>query len=138
MGNRQCIRSAFWRAIPKGSALAADRGLPGEARGITPEALQTVEIPRRLLEDVDDEVTIVQQHPFPLGSSFGAQRPPSALLQSLVDRLGQCSDVGSRASRDDDEDLGDREQVADFEQGDVHALLVVQGVSCDPDEIRGF
>jgi hypothetical protein len=41
------------------------------------------------------------------------------------------------ASGDDDEDFGDREQVADIEQRDVHALLLVERVRRDADEIEG-
>lgn len=127
-----------WRAIPGMSAVAVDGRLPLDPRGIAPESLETVEIAWGLLKDVHHEVSVVQQDPFTFGGTFRTQWPPLVIPQPLVDRLSERSDVRSRVPRDNDEDLGDREQIAHVEQRYVDTLLVVERVGCDTDEVGGF
>lgn len=127
-----------WRAIPGMSAVAVDGRLPLDPRGIAPQSLETVEIAWGLLKDVHHEVSVVQQDPFTFGSTFRTQWSPFVIPQPLVDRLSERSDMRSRVPSDNDEDLGDREQIAHVEQRYVDTLLGVERVGCDTDEVGGF
>src|SRR6188768_3823707 len=51
--------------------------------GVTPETLEIVKIASLGIKEMDDEVTIIKQHPFCCAVAFDPDRPPPKLLLKL-------------------------------------------------------
>src|SRR3954467_8364692 len=62
-----------------------DRHLDRDDGAVLPEALERVVHPVLLVEDVDDEVAEVEEHPTPLGSALTAQRLDACFVQLVLD-----------------------------------------------------
>lgn len=107
-------------------------GLPFESTGIPPEPFQSVELALLILEDVNDEVSVIEQHPLRFGPSLVAKRPATPILELLDHVVGKALHMGTRRSGGNDEHLGYCEEIADVEQDYIEALLVSQGIGCRP------
>lgn len=104
--------------------------LPVDSLGVSPEPLEGVEPAGRLLEDVDDDVAEVDEHPLPLGLSLDTEGLHAEVLaQTLLDVLAQSLNVGTGPARGDHEHVGEKEGALDVEQDDVGSVLGEDGVS---------
>ena len=57
-------------------------------RGVAPEAIESVEVPRVPREDVDHEVEVVHEHPLRACVAFHVGRALLLQLESLFHRIG--------------------------------------------------
>ncbi len=102
-------------------------GKPGiDPRGIPPQALQLVVGAGRGIEDVDDDVSIVEQHPLGLLDALPAQRLALIETQPALDLVDQCLDLPRGGPGGNHEDIGDDEELVNVEQDNVDGLLVIQ------------
>ena len=110
------------------ASAAGGNRLPIDAGCVGPEAFEGVVLARLFEEDVHDDVAVVEQHPRAAFAPFlGARSRVGLLAQRLLDRFDDRADLTGIACTGDDEVVGDRDDVADFEDDDVVALLVVGG-----------
>ena len=114
------------------SESVGDRWTPVDDRRISPKSLELVEVASRRLEEMNHDVAVVEQHPFGFRPALVAERLSSGLAKHLLDPVGQGLHVGSRIPGGYHEYLGDYEQISDFQQDDVLALLVGDGICGQP------
>ena len=98
-----------------------------EPIGVGPQALQVVVRPGLGIEEVDHDVTEVEEHPFAVLLALASQRLAIERAQRLLDLVGQGEYVTSRRPGCDHEDVRDDQQPIDIEEGNVDALLVGDG-----------
>src|SRR6187431_1195435 len=79
-------------------------------RAVLPETLEPVEDPLLLVEDVHDEITEVEKDPAGLIAPFAAQPLETGLEKSVLDLVGDRSDVALAAPGDEQEDVHERER----------------------------
>lgn len=103
-------------------------GLPLDARGISPQALQAVEVPGGGLEHMDNDIAVVQENPLGLPFALFTKGTPPEGTELLLDVFGEALHMGTGGPGDDDEDVGDGDEIADTEEHDVHPVLVGEGV----------
>ena len=120
-----------------GRAGGSPSAAPPDGRGVAVEALDLVEAADLVEEHVDDDVAVVEQHPLLLADALDAARRtagrrPDRLLD-LVDERAHEPPVGRV---EHDEQLGDGEDLADVEDDDVAALLLVGGARGDVATVR--
>jgi len=95
--------------------------------GVCPQPLQVVVAAGGGIEKVDDNIAVVQQHPLAVLVTLFSQRAPIGGLE-LVDHLfGKRQHMAPRGSGGNDEDIGNDQQPGNIEQGDLQALLVLDG-----------
>ena len=139
MRGRHVIRSPVgWANSYFGSGGVRSRRLPLQSRSITPQPLEAVEISRWWLEDVNDHVTEVDEHPLSIFTPFDPQCPPITFLGSGLDLLGKRQHLPTGSTRSDHEHLADLQQIADVEQADVRSLLLIEDVGYQRSEFMGF
>ena len=107
-------------------------GGPVDHGSISPEALQVVVLAGRRLEQVNHDVAVVEKDPFGLGPTFVSERLAPCLLEQFLHPVGQGLHVRAGVPGGYHEYLGDYEQISDFQQDDVLALLVGDGVCGQP------
>ena len=96
-----------------------------DARGIGPETLEFVVVAGLGIEDVNDHVPVVEQHPLGVIFAFASKRPLiDRLLEGVLHVLNQALDVATRSTGSDEEEVGQNNQFGYIEQGEVEALLV--------------
>ena len=100
-----------------------------DARGVSPEALQAVEFPLLVHEDVDDDVDEVHQDPVGDAASLDVLRLPAAICKELLfDRLGDRQGLARGRTVADHEIVGEVAETAEVENEYVFGLLVESGV----------
>jgi len=67
--------------------------LPLEARRVTPESFEAEVLAGSRLEQMHDQISVVQQHPFGLFVSFSSQRTPVLIAESELDLVGKTLHV---------------------------------------------
>ena len=114
-------------------------GFPGDSRGVAPQAFEVVERPGVGLEDVDDHVSVVEEHPLGFGDAL---LPGGASFETVLDFLGdfvgEALHLSVGGAGGDDENSGDLQKVPYVEQHDIGRLLVVQRVGGAPRQIDRF
>jgi hypothetical protein len=81
---------------------------------------------------VNHDVAVIEQYPFGFGSAFVSQGPSSRLFEQFLNPIGQGLHVGTGVPGGYHENIGDYEQISDFQQDYVLALLVGDGVCGQP------
>ena len=98
-----------------------------ETGRIPPQPFEVVVVPGRVVEDVDDDVAVVEQHPlgviFALPPEWFSAVETQRLLHPVDERLHLAASV----PRGDHEDVGDDEELVHVEQDDIDSLLLVEG-----------
>src|SRR5262245_16666491 len=107
--------------------LALERLGQLDARRAGPEALEVVELAHGQVEDVDDDVAVVDQHPLSVRHALDGDRALTASAQIVLDRLGDGLDLRIGASGADDEVIRDRGDVAGLEHDQIVGLVVEGG-----------
>jgi hypothetical protein len=122
--------------LPRGARTPASRAgrafhraAQGDARGVTPKALESVELPLLVDEHVDDDVDEVHQDPVGDAAALDVLRLAAALVeQPLFDRVGDRKCLASRRSVTDDEVVGEMAEAPQIENENVFGFLVASGV----------
>src|SRR5581483_496603 len=104
--------------------LALERLGQLDARGAGPEALEVVELAHGHVEDVDDDVAVVHQHPLAALHPLERDRFRTLAPDLLLDRFGDRLDLRVRSAAADDEVVRDRGLAADLEHHQVVRLPV--------------
>ena len=107
-------------------------GGPVDDGSISPQALKVVVGAGRRLEQVNHDVAVVEKNPLRFGSAFVSQRLSPRFLQQFLHPAGQGLHMGTGVPGGYHEHLGDYEQISDFQQDYVLALLVGDGVCGQP------
>ena len=102
------------------------QGTSGNRGCIRPEPLQLIELSHRRVEDVDDKVHIIQQHPASWLDPFHVMCPAARLVQRTFHVFGQGADVHVRRSRRNDEVVSSVAELPQVENNDVYRLVVIQ------------
>ncbi|HZX67264.1 MAG TPA: hypothetical protein VFE70_00195 [Candidatus Elarobacter sp.] len=100
-----------------------------------PKPLEIVELPLLGGEDVDDDVTEIDQDPAAVGMALGAAAHTCG-LRLLDDRVGDRACLNRRAAGHDDERIGDDGTSGEIEDRDVLGFFVVRGLADQRDEIE--
>src|SRR5690606_37663012 len=123
------LRSSGRRA----SALGLGGLVPSDARGVAPGPFQRIELACGGLEDVDDDVSVVDENPFRLAGPLDTEGLDlESLGELLLDVLGQRLDVWAGGAGGDDENVSQEELTGHIEQQDVGPLLGEDGVCRHP------
>ena len=92
-----------------------------------PQALQRVELPGLLRENVDHHAAVVQQDPSAVPVTLPAQRIlPRLLLHGLFHSAAQRVDLGVGGAGGDDEVVRQGGLLRHLDGGDLLALLFIQ------------
>ena len=88
------------------------------------------------MEDVDDEVTEIEQNPAPFGTALPAQWLRAGLKESLLDAVRDSENVALVATAREEERIRQRERSGDIQRDDVVCLLVIRSGRCEVDEFE--
>src|SRR5207249_2738066 len=100
-------------------------------RGVTPQALEPIEVPLVGDERVHDHVPEIDEDPPPRRVAFDTKRLATGLLRFLPDRIGDGLDLTLAAARADDEEVGDGRELRDVQYEDVLGFLVARRLDDD-------
>ena len=94
-------------------------------RGVPPQSVQVVEGPHVPIEHVDDDVTEVGEHPLAGRHALHAHRLSVVIvLGALTHGLGHGADLAGVAGGGQDEEVGEVDQTAQVQDGDVDGLAL--------------
>src|SRR5574338_699128 len=97
--------------------------LPGpEHRGVAPQPLQSIEIPRLRMEQMDHHIHEIEQYPTALGQSLCVMRAVPQGLHRLGDGIRKTTDVGVRSTARHHEPIGRIGEAAEVEHHDLVPL----------------
>src|SRR5512136_988782 len=103
---------------PAAARTGRDKDMSGseiEARGVAPKAFEAVALARRRGEDVDDERAVIEEDPFGRFPPLDAERPVAGRLERGLDGLGDRGILPGRTAVGDDEEVGERRDLAQVE-----------------------
>ena len=89
---------------------------------IRPELFKIVEAPHLGLEDMDDDIARINQHPVALGNAFNPDVFPALLLQLVDELVGDGVDMAVGAAGDHDHVIGDRTLAFEANSDDLFGL----------------
>ena len=119
----------------RGSGLGAVPRRKLQTRSVTPQAVQTVERPLVLKEDVDHEIDVVEQNPVAGALALDVAGGHAQLLgEPVLDLLGDGNHLAVGGAVTDDEVIGEIAPAVKIENDDFLGLLVAEGV----DGVRQF
>src|SRR5262249_56432541 len=95
-----------------------------DSRGVDPEPLEIVEFAHGLIEDVNDDVGEVHQHPLAPRDALDGVRPHALAAEIFLDALSDALDLAVGAAGADDEIIGDGGELAHAEQDKIVSLSV--------------
>jgi hypothetical protein len=87
---------------------------------------------------VDHRLAVVEENPLPFRLPFNPQRTPVGALQLQLHILCQRLDVWPGCTGDNDERVGDPEQLRDIEEDEINALLLIENGGDFLDELPSF
>src|SRR5680860_1823277 len=108
-----------------------------DGRAVLPQALKLVVGPLLFVLDVDDDVGEVDQHPAAIAFAFPAHRLDAELAKLVLDVVDDRADLAVVGSRRQNEDVGERELLADIQSDDLAGQLVLGGCGCSSGEVNG-
>ena len=109
--------------------LGLRRLVPFHFGGVGPQTFQPVVLTGRGLEEVDDDVTEIEEDPFRLGFALVAQGlDVEVFAETLLYTLGESLDMRSRGPGCDNKHIGQNKEVFDIKQDDVIAFLGEDGI----------
>src|SRR5436309_3560305 len=117
-------RPARFRASAKPSVSALQTKI--QAPRVSPQPVEHVVLARLLVEDVDHDFHVVEQHPTPTLEPLDVPRAHPPLPEPVFDRLGDRLDLHLARSRADEEVVAYAVQLAQVE-GDRRASLLGDG-----------
>lgn len=120
-------RSAREVSAGRRSAVAG----PGKPFGVAPEHLKVIVSPGVGLEDVDHDIDAIGEHPDGSVVDRGAERGEPTLGAERLNIIKRGPHLPVRGARGDEDEVGDLRDLADVQQDDIGALVVVE-------EARGF
>lgn len=106
-----------------------------QSRRVAPQLLKAVEVALAGLEDVDNDVSEVDQHPRALIGALDSDRRQTGLLELELDLLGDRTYLAVVASGADDEVIGDNDEFTNVDSDDVLGLLVRCRLGRQPCEV---
>src|SRR5438093_1010782 len=89
------------------------------SRGMTPESFQVIELPHRLVEDMDDHIGEIHQHPLTSGDTLDRERRNACLTEVLFDSLRNALDLTIGSTGANDEIVGDGGDLTNLHQDKV-------------------
>src|SRR5882672_4282749 len=92
------------------------------APGVAPQAIEHVVLAGLLVEHVDDDLDVVQQHPAPSRAPLDVPGALALLAELVLDRLGNRLDLHLARGRADEEVVADAVEVAQVERDQVDRL----------------
>jgi hypothetical protein len=122
---------------PSGRISSDDDDGGGFAQAFAPHLFQVVEAAHLGLEEMDDDVAGIDQHPIALAQALGAATAIAILFERLQHALGQRHHLALRAPAGDDEMIGDAGFALEVDDGEVFCLAIFEGL-LDEREKRGF
>src|SRR5919109_485589 len=97
---------------------------PVDTRSVAPQPLEVVEVALRRTEDVHHDVDVVQEPPAGIALTFAPRRTDAEPLpKDPLDLLDDAADLAAGHRRADHEVIGDHDQLAHIEDGDVLGLF---------------
>jgi hypothetical protein len=112
-------------------------GLERNDGAVLPEALETVIDPLLLVEDVDDQVAEVQQHPSSLRAALAAHALVARLDELVFDLIGDRGDVALAVPGDEQEDVDERKRLRHVQGDEVFTALRDGCVGCELQHLYG-
>ena len=106
-----------------------------DSGAVLPQTLQGVELPILVLQDVDDDVPIVHQHPVGVGETLTGPTLGPGTMHGLVDRVNDGVDVAFIRAGGQQEDVGQTESLGYVDSGEVLSLLIGRGASSGDSQI---
>src|SRR5581483_3585356 len=104
--------------------LALERLGELDARRAYPQALEVVELADRHVEDVDDDVAVVHQHPLSVRQALDGERALSLRTERVLDAVGDRLHLRVGAAAADHEVVGDRGDAAGLQDDEVVRLAI--------------
>src|SRR5690606_32732394 len=95
---------------------------------IAPKPLELVELARRRMEDVDDEIDVVDEHPSASAHPLHAERPIPLFSKLFDEVVGYRGDVRVGATRCDQEEVRGTAKGPQVEECDVLRLAIQKQV----------
>src|SRR5262245_2016729 len=89
------------------------------SRGVTPESFQVVELPHRLIEDMDDHIGEIHQHPLTSEDTLDRERRKTGLTEVFFDSLRDALDLTIGSAGANDEIVGDGGDLTNLHQDKV-------------------
>lgn len=125
-----CKCSAELSYSPVGGGIVSGFGGGGpelEAWRIRPEMLQVVVLPSLQVEEMDDEVPVVEEHPPSELGPLPTQRSPALLPELFLHLVDERLDMARRGAGGDEEQVGEDHELRHVEKRQVETLLVFDG-----------
>ena len=111
--------------LPASCAARPESG--GHVRIVTPEALEGIEPAGLLLEDVDDQVAVVEQHPLGAVVALDVQRTHPLAAQPLLDRVGDRLHLALAGAAADQEVVGEVAHLLEVQDLEIDRLAILRG-----------
>ena len=103
------------------------RVVEDELGRVGPQPVEPVVAPLVLAEDMHDDVAVVDDDPAGLLAALTPDGTAGGVLELPLDLLGERAELTLAASGDEDEVVGDAEEVADVDGAKVATLLLDGG-----------
>ena len=94
-----------------------------DAPRFAPKALKIVKAPRLFIEDVNHEITVIDQDPFRRLETFDASRPRTAALQLFDDFIADGLALTAVRPRGDDKKISKADDAAQVKHRQVERFL---------------
>ena len=111
-----------------------------DARCVGPQPLQVIYGPCLLVEQMDDEVTVIKENPLAVFDTLTSQGALPDRLELTFDLVDEAAQMRTRRAGCDHKQVGYDEELGDIEDGGVFTLMVNDGChrfSCGFDSFFG-
>src|SRR5918993_469312 len=133
--------------LPNRTAAATGSGCPPprvpgallhaqDGASLRPVALELVVVALGRGEHVDDHAAVVEQDPVRLRGPLATERPDTLVAERPHDAVRDGADLALRATRADDERVGEGRELAQVEEHDVGRLLVLRELDDPPRQVE--
>lgn len=96
-------------------------------RGISPQSVEIVKLPRFLFKDMKDHVIVIDENPKARLAAFDPKRLRALFSERVVNRIDDGPNLRLRFRRADDKKVGEGGQVADLVNGNFLSVLRLGG-----------
>lgn len=96
-------------------------------RGISPESVEIIKLPRLLFKNMEDYVTVINENPKACLAAFDTQRLRPLFCKGIVNCIDDRPNLRLRFRRTDDKKIGEGGQVADLVNGNFLSVLRLGG-----------
>lgn len=96
-------------------------------RGISPQSVEIIKLPRFLFKDMKDHVIVIDENPKARLAAFDPNRLRALFSESVVNRIDDGPNLRLRFRGADDKKVGEGGQVADMINGNFLSVLRLGG-----------